>query len=325
MDAKDRRLLAELDRNPRLPLTALARRLRVSPQVADYRLRRLRSGVIAKLGPVLNFRALALEHYRVFVQYNAKKGVTDRDIFAYLQGRPEVYWAGRIGGKYDLVIVLFVFDFAAFDWFIDAFNARFPGLIKDYKACYGLEHRTFRHKYLHGDHGSLSYGYKDAPAALDELDRRILAAYKDDCRRSALEVGRNMGVSYKTVQARLRALEQRRVILGYRLFLKKSEEQPFIVLFSYKDYAAKAEARLLAYLGAHARVTQTVRLFGLWNLFVHVRLQSNEELQRLIIELRDAFPIIDEFEVIPVFEDIAINLAAGLVLQKATGAQAHQA
>ena len=315
MDRLDQKLLKELDINPRIPLSRLGRKLRVSQQVIDYRLKRMfEQGSVTKLATIINLKALWLEHYRIFFTFHSKKEFSSSEVFYYLKSRKGVYWAARIGGRYDLLVVLFVRDFEGFDRAIEEFYSRFPGLIKDYKACYVTEHKIYTHKFLSNEaaHSGISYGYNDKPAEIDELDKTILHKIKDNCRLSALEISRVLpegkGVTYKTIINRIRTMEKNKVILGYRPFISSSEHRPFVVLLSFKNYSRKEEKQLIEYLGSRKEATQIARLFGTWNLFIHVRIKDNERLQELLIELRDKFGIIDEHEIIPVFEDIAINL-----------------
>lgn len=309
MDKIDQKLFLELDTNPRIALSKLAKKLRISQQVADYRLKRmLNQEKITKLATIINLKSLRQEHYRVFFTFNAQKEYSNKEIFKYLKNRKGIYWASRIGGKYDLLIVLFVFDFEEFDAFIEDFNQNFPGLIKDYKSCYALDHYIYRHKYLGKKYSSIHYGYNDKIIEVDELDYHILSKLKDNCRLSALELSRGKNVSYKTIINRIKKLEKKNIILGYRIFIKSEEKRPFVVLFSFKDYSRKTEKQLLSHLGGNDSVTQAVRLFGLWNLFLHIRIENNEKLQDLIVDLRHRFNIIDDYEIIPVFEDISIDV-----------------
>lgn len=140
------------------------------------------------------------------------------------------------------------------------------------------------------------------------MDNSVLRMLKDNCRQSALEMSFGKEVSYKTIINRIRSLELRRVILGYRMFMHSADNKPFVVLFSFKNYATSSEKQVLKYLEQLDCVTQTVRLFGIWNLFVHVRLEDLEKLQEMVIMLRDKFEMIDNYEIIPIFEDIAINV-----------------
>ncbi len=309
MDKIDQNLLIELDKNPKISMSKLAKRLRVSQQVADYRFKRLIfNKQISKLGAIINLKSLKLEHYRIFFTFNSTKGYSENGIFSYLKSKKEVYWSARTGGKYDLLVVLFVLDFEAFDSFIEDFNKSFPGLVKDYKACYVLEHYFYRHKYLSKDYSSIRYGCKEGIVEIDDLDRHILNKIKDDCRISSLELAKGMAVTYKTVLNRIKSLENKKAILGYRLFIKSEEVKPFIILFSFKDYTKEGERNLLSYLAGSPAITQVLRQFGIWNLFVHVRVKDNLELQNLVIDLRNRFHIIDDYEIIPIFQDISINL-----------------
>ena len=309
MDKLDEKIFKELDINPKIPLSKLARKLNISQQVVDYRLKNmLNKKIISKLATIINLKSLGLEHYRIFFTFNSKKKDSNHEIFNYLKNKKGVYWAARIGGRYDLHIVLFVKNFEEFDKFFDDFNIAFPGLIKDYKSCYVIDHLIYKHKYLSKEYSAIEYGYNDKLKEIDDLDYYILNNIKDNCRLSALELSKGKNVSYKTIINRTKQLEKRNVILGYRTFLKQMKEKPFLLLFSFKDYSRKIEKDLISYLARRDEITQTLRLFGIWNLYIHVRMEDNEKLQNLIIKLRDKFDIIDDYEIMPIFEDISINL-----------------
>ncbi len=306
-DKIDEKIIKELDLNPRISLTKLAKKTRISQQVADYRIKRMmKEGFIVKFGTIINLKALGQEHYRIFFTFYDHKKYSNNLIFNYLKKRKGVYWTARIGGKYDLHVTLFVFDFDELEKFIDDFNKEFSGLVKDYLACYVLEHLNFRHKYL-GSSGTIKYGYKDKINKIDNLDKIILNKIKDNCRLSSLEIANNK-VSYKTVINRIKSLEKNGIILGYRIYLKSNNIKPFIILVSYKNYSKVEEKGLIDYLENHKNITQLLRLFGTWNLFIHARIKNMEKLQEVIIDIRNKFEIIDNIEIIPIFEDITINL-----------------
>jgi len=308
-DKTDNNILKELDNNPKISLTKLAKKLRISQQVADYRIKRLlKNKVISKFGTVINLNSLSLEHYRLFITFTGTKKYTNDIILKYLKNKKGVFWAVRVGGRYDLHIALFVFDFNELDSFIDDFNEEFPGLIKDYKSCYGLTYHMLRHKYLQSGNKNIEFGYKDKPIKIDNLDMKILDKIKNNCRLSSLEISDGLNVSYKTVINRIKNLEKKNIILGYRLFMMSEELQPYIVLISYNNYSKKEESKLIEYTINHKNVTQTIRLFGIWNVFLHIRAKDVEHLQEILIDLRNSFDLIDDIETIPLFEDITINL-----------------
>ena len=54
------------------------------------------------------------------------------------------------------------------------------------------------------------------PATLDEVDRRLVLALSRDGRRSAAALAKELGLSRQAVTERIRDLERRRIIRGYR-------------------------------------------------------------------------------------------------------------
>lgn len=57
------------------------------------------------------------------------------------------------------------------------------------------------------------------PVQIDDLDARILALLHEDARSSLRSIARRLGVSTPTVSARVRKLEDRGVVTGYRVEL----------------------------------------------------------------------------------------------------------
>jgi Lrp/AsnC family leucine-responsive transcriptional regulator len=54
------------------------------------------------------------------------------------------------------------------------------------------------------------------PVKIDPVDRRLLLALSKDGRRPAADLAKELGLSRQAVTERIRDLERRRVILGYR-------------------------------------------------------------------------------------------------------------
>ena len=76
MDKIDQKMLMELDKNPRMSASALAKKCRISQQVASYRVNKLvDANTITKFGTIVNLKSLGLEHYRVFFRFHAKKQI----------------------------------------------------------------------------------------------------------------------------------------------------------------------------------------------------------------------------------------------------------
>lgn len=132
MDAVDRKILAELQRDGRLTITELAERVRLSLSPCHRRLRALeQSGAIAGYRAQLNAHALGLT-------FDALVFVTMRDanrdtLAAFEQATadiPNVLQAQRLFGDPDYLLRVLAKDLSAFQQLYDERLAALPGVQK---------------------------------------------------------------------------------------------------------------------------------------------------------------------------------------------------
>ncbi|MCU0276848.1 MAG: Lrp/AsnC family transcriptional regulator [Acidobacteria bacterium] len=103
----DRRLLAELSRNGRLSLAALAGRCRVSSALAAQRLRSLKnSGAVAGFGAKIDHALLGWTYRKVFLRLENPAGAPLDRLSSWLRQQPEVIFLVKTIGSYDLEVEL---------------------------------------------------------------------------------------------------------------------------------------------------------------------------------------------------------------------------
>jgi DNA-binding Lrp family transcriptional regulator len=107
IDPIDRRLLAELSRDGRLSLAALAGRCRISPAAAALRVRALRrSGAIAGFGAKIDHAQLGWTYRKVFLRLENPGGEPLVRLSTWLRGQAEVIFLVKTIGGYDLEVEL---------------------------------------------------------------------------------------------------------------------------------------------------------------------------------------------------------------------------
>ncbi|MBN2142184.1 Lrp/AsnC family transcriptional regulator, partial [Candidatus Woesearchaeota archaeon] len=318
VDSKDEKILEALEENPKRSISSLALRIRSSKAVAEYRLRRLeKNGVISHFGTVFNPAIVGYEQYRVFFSFNSISESEKERILAFLRKQSCIYWAALIGFKWDLLTVVYVEDYTTFERFMESVFAEFPKEIKSYDAAYTLEHEFYSHKFLEkksrgrvpASTVSIDSSSVKQVIPLDKLDLDIIDLIMKDARASSLSIASRCRVNYKTVQNRIKRMENCGLICGYRTFLnsEKLGFRPYLVLVSFHGYAKLKEKQVLAYAKAHPLITQTTRLFGKWNLLLHFRVKDESELQRTLSELKSRFDVIGDCEVVRIFSNVWIE------------------
>lgn len=310
MNKKDQKILQNLDLNPKITTSKIGKNTRLSQQVVDYRIKKLKE--ITQFGTIINTSKLGYEQYRILFQLSNIEEKENNQILNYLKNHKKVYWAAIVGSKWDLFITILVKNYEEFEKFLDELFNKFPKALKDYEALYTTYHEFYKHKFLHNnllEPIRINLGNPGKIIELDNIDQKILKEIKTNCRLSSLEISKKCKVNYKTIQNRIKNLEKNNIINGYRIFLKSEEfgYKAYLLLISFGNYGRDIEKKLFAFSKTNNKITQAIKLFGKWSLLLHLRVKDQKELQKLIIEIRNKYPIIGDYEIIPIFKDISID------------------
>ncbi len=313
----DKKMLAELDLNPRISTTLLAKKLRISQQLATYHLSNLlKRHIITNVGAVINYHLLGFQQYRILAAFSELRDEQKKYLFDFLSNHHSVYWAASIGADWDFIIVIITPDYFGLTSFLTTLQDTFKGYIRSYTILRVLYQEFHHHKYLHPTdypHPLIIDSRSKRPSellkSLDITDYHILHILKNNARTPFLEIGRISHVNYKTVQYRIKKMEKLHVIAGYRLFFKSTElgHRAYQLILSLSNYTNPVIEDLLGYVRYDPLVTQVLITLGRGDIYLHLRAKNLEEIQRTIIKLRNTFTIIQGINVTYIFEDILID------------------
>lgn len=122
--------------------------------------------------------------------------------------------------------------------------------------------------------------------ALDELDRRLLAALREDARVPVATLAARLGVTRATVAHRMARLEREGVIVGYtvRLGARAAERAVRAIMLVAVEGNRGEEVR--RQLSAHPAVTGLHTTNGRWDLVAELEADSLEAFDRALTEIR---------------------------------------
>jgi len=136
----------------------------------------------------------------------------------------------------------------------------------------------------------VEYVKASLPPRLDRADRRLLQALSRDGRRSAAALAKDLGVSRQAVAQRLRDLERRGIIRGYR-----AEVDPAALGLGVRAQvrlsldgalSREREKELVRRLVAHPMVRSLYRVSGEDCLVAQVQCRRIEDVNDLLAELK---------------------------------------
>jgi Lrp/AsnC family leucine-responsive transcriptional regulator len=122
---------------------------------------------------------------------------------------------------------------------------------------------------------------------VEELDRRIVAHLAEDGRMSFTDLGKATGLSTSAVHQRVRRLEQRGVIRGYRAVIDpESLGLPLTAFVSIKAVDPVAEDEAPRRLATIPAVESCYSVAGDEAYILKVRVSSPQALEALLAEIR---------------------------------------
>ncbi|MDP2750389.1 MAG: Lrp/AsnC family transcriptional regulator [Nanoarchaeota archaeon] len=134
LDSKDKKILEVLQKDARLPVSKIAKKVQMPADSVKYRIKRLEKlGVIKFYHAVLDFNLLGnpMYTYTLFSLF-AMNEKNEKEFVSYLTNEPKITWVAKTSGKWDFVVGTCTKDFKEFDEIIKKIRIKFANSIKDY-------------------------------------------------------------------------------------------------------------------------------------------------------------------------------------------------
>jgi DNA-binding Lrp family transcriptional regulator len=123
-------------------------------------------------------------------------------------------------------------------------------------------------------------------AALTELDRRLLAALREDGRMPLAELARRLGVARATVTARIDRLAADGVIVGFTVQVRDETELDAIRAMALIEVEGRTTDAVIRRLRGFPEITALHTTNGGWDLVAELRVASLAEFDRVLGGIR---------------------------------------
>ncbi|MFH1448477.1 MAG: Lrp/AsnC family transcriptional regulator [Candidatus Micrarchaeota archaeon] len=315
LDKKDLRILYELDLNARIFTSQLARKIGLSPQVTDYRIHSLmRHGVIIGSMALLDIHRIGYFSFRVYMRLQNITPKKEAHIVNYLKNHPLSLWLVSTSGRWDIEVLFTCRNPVHFSNIIKEMKADIGKYILDYNLSVSTVNYHFKRSYLMEAERTSSkypfYGFEPEVEILDETDIKILEILSKDARRSNVDIGKKVGLTYNGVKNRIERLQSRGVIQGYRIFidLKKISRHYYKSMITLRNMDKKIGKRIFEFCVRNPKVTYLVELMGEWDIEVEAEVQNEEEFRDIMIDFRSQFgEYIRDYEILHVYQEHKMN------------------
>jgi len=287
MDKLDLRLMSELMRDSRIPVTRLAKKLGVSREVANYRLNKLRKGkVVLDFVTEIDLEKLGFIGAAIFIGVKAARQEEFRN---FLDACPFVSWVAELSGEWGFGFSIYAKSNGELDEKFQRIYESFKDDIIDHR--FTLHRRTtfFYEKYF-GPMRVSAPRKTSVGKKTDGIDKLILKELSRNSRLSSVELSKKLSLTPPAVIQRIRRLEVGGVIGKYSIFVDVSK----LGLLQYSVFIVNksvgVKERLAEYLASHPSVSYAAEYVGDPFVEFGVVVKDPYDLRRILQEIEGAFP-----------------------------------
>jgi len=294
LDSVDRRILAELDVNCRIPASELAKKARRSREAVKYRIAQLeKKGVITGYLTSINPNRLGWYMFKVYLQLENIPAEREK-FYSFLRQHRNIYWYGICDGAYDCIFAILSRNVTDYYEEINALCSQWRHLIVRKVLGMMVDTTQYNKKYFceipPREIGG--FGGNTLSVPVDELDLKILDIIANDARLPLAKIALKAGVSAEVARRRMKRMEQQGIILSYRISVDLNLLCLgfFKAIIYFKSLSRKDERSLREWMRGHRNSVYYIRSIAPWDAEFEFVVENYSQFTGIINELRERFP-----------------------------------
>ncbi len=297
LDSFDYKLLYALEKNARLPLSTIAKEIKISKQKTLYRLKKLEQlEYVLGYYPIVDASTLGYTTYRIYFNFRNCDDKKRQEIISYFSQINEVAHLITLNNIWDLGVGVTVKSTTDFHKFWEK--------LMIYKKYIDNYHISVYSPVYHFTCTFLLSNNVDVPKTMilgseqeikhDEKDLKILKALAPNVRKSIVDLAKEVNESPQFVINRIKLLEKKKVIQGYKPLINWDK-------LGYKYYKANITLNsfdsyneIFKFCQSNPFIFQFDKTIGGSDLEIEIYALNNKHFKQIMNSLELKFPNIIE-------------------------------
>ena len=294
LDLTDRKILAELDKDCRIPNSILAKKVHKSRESVKYRIQQLqKNGIIQNFITSIDPNKLGYCMFKVYLKLENIPNEREK-FFEELKRSKDVYWIGISDGVFDCVFAMLSKSIVGYYQKINSLLSKWEHLIvsKVLGTMVGTWqfNKRFFTKDTNGQH--VTFGGDVINNEIGDLDYKILNILANDARIPIMELARRLNSTIEIVRGRIRKLEDKKIILNYRIAVdfNKLGLEFFKAIIYFKKLSKQDENSLFEWMRTNPNSLYYIRSLAPWEAEFEFAVEDYQQFNQIINDLRKKFP-----------------------------------
>lgn len=301
LDIKDKKILFELDKDSRMSLTDLAKKLKTSKEVIHYRLNKLeQEKAILRFHTVASSYRFGLTAYKVYLRLHDISKSKFEEIVEYLSKHKDIFWIGVSKGRWDLMFGIWADNMEEFFIMHDAILEKFSKFIQEKELSISRENLQYNRRWLYHDNSAVvefNFGEKEEKIEISNEDKLILDELVKYSRSKIIDIADKTGLSVDIVTYRIKKMEKDGIIQGYKC-LWNSSLMNFTTCKAFvffKDITTEKKKEFIDYCKNLKNSVNIVITFAPWDLEIMFETENYESYFKIMDEIKEKFSNIVKF------------------------------
>jgi len=290
MDKKDEKILLELISNSRIPVNQLAKKVGLSREVTNYRLKNLtKQKIIKQFYAITNPESLGFSKSGCFFQLKGISKEKEKEFLNYLVKHEFVSYVGPIIGKWNFVFDILFQTKEQLSKTIQEIKNKFGKNIDNFIILSNnVEQEIFQEKIL--GKTKLTQIQKIENRKIDKIDLQILSLLSQNSRIEYKQISSKLNLTANAIKSRIKNLEKSGVILGYTISIDVNKLDYSWYNLQIKEINSN-DQELKKFLRENKKVIYFYKYLGNenWDIDIGLIIKNPEELREFILELREKF------------------------------------
>lgn len=311
LDLLDRKILAELDQDSRQPFSQIAKKVRTSRTVVEYRVKKLiENGIIVSLSAFVDPAKFGLTSWKVYLQFHNKNKELDEAITKFLQEEKKVWWVIKCEGNFDLMFLVLTKSVHEFYDFLSNFQSKFSKYEARIEITTHINPDFFSRGYLlNKESKKVCPTFLKEPTLekIDKTDIEILKILNKNARTPSTEIAIKLKTTPRIVNYRIKELLKRNIITHFRLIpnVNKINIDYYKIMIQLKDLTTEKEKKFKKFLELHPNIINYSNSWGPWEIEFEMEIENYKKLIELINIIRNEFSdIIKKIEFVLIYEEL---------------------
>ena len=289
LDLKDKKILHALSGNARLSASKIASKVGLKKETAVYRINRLfKERIIKRVITLINTESLGFTRYELYLQLKSISQEKENEILKFIEENDMFLWVVSGLGEYDILTEFYARDIAEFEKIINEIKNAYGEYIKNLAFSFVLNEYSFPLK-LTGYYTEEPILIKQEKVDIDNQDCMILNEIANDARKPIVEIAEKLNLSPDSVIYRIRNLQKKKIILGYRAVINEKvlNLQKYKLILKLRSSNEETQNKILSFLKSHKATQYIKKCIGGWDFSITLLANDVQEFRNIIVELKN--------------------------------------